>query len=93
MAPPPVDALVSPCLSDFVKTSGYQGMRVDGPEKPGIFGRRRVPKISKGLRIFIYCELWVGRGIPVDAPVCPVLLQIALVLSFVPLEVNHVCTH
>ena len=37
----------------------------------GLFGRRRVPKISKGLSIFIYCELWVGRGIPVDAPVFP----------------------
>ena len=37
----------------------------------GIFGRRRVPKISRGLSIFIYCELWVGRGIPVDAPVFP----------------------
>ena len=34
----------------------------------GIFGRRRVPKISRGLSIFIYCELWVGLGIPVDGP-------------------------
>ena len=37
----------------------------------GIFGRRRVPKISKELSIFIHSELWVGRGIPGDAPVLP----------------------
>ena len=41
------------------------------PKSAGIFGRRRVPKISRGLSIFIYCELWAGRGIPVDAPVFP----------------------
>ena len=36
-----------------------------------IFGRRRVPKISEGLSIFIYYELWVGRWIPGDGPVLP----------------------